>query len=304
MIRRAWLFGLILGIPLIGFSVAQGIQNYYNSELRDALKKQFPDADPTAIANATLTRLCEERTSELREICSTNHNLYLMSAAAVWAGSVGVLLLVGIRLAGSLARSNRRVLLWVFKPGLFFTALLLILLTLVHAVVAMAAMYYVESAFLGRVHVFIIGAIGFGALAGVVAMARNVFSLVRKAGTLVIGKIASRTDAPDLWKRIDGIADRLRALRPESLVLGLDPNFFVTEADVTCLTGNCTGRTLYCSLPLMRILSTNEFDAIIGHELGHYKGWTRNSATNFFRSIVAQQILLLHCNRRAAKGQA
>lgn len=173
-------------------------------------------------------------------------------------------------------------LLWVFKPGLFFTALLLIILVPVHAVLAMAAMYYAESAFLGRVPVFLIAAVGFGAVAGVVAITRNVFSLVRNAGTLVIGKIASRNDAPDLWKRVDDIADQLGALRPESLVLGLDPNFFVTEADVTCLTGSCSGRTLYCSLPLMRILSTTEFAAIIGHELGHYKGLDTKFSQEFF----------------------
>ncbi|MBI2865206.1 MAG: M48 family metalloprotease [Chloroflexi bacterium] len=64
-------------------------------------------------------------------------------------------------------------------------------------------------------------------------------------------------------------------------MLGLNPNFFVTEADVTCLNGQLSGRTLYCSLPLCRILTLNELSAIIGHELAHFKG----SDTKFSKSF-------------------
>src|SRR5712691_6871153 len=117
MARRAWLFGLILVVPLIGFTVAEGIQAYFNSELRSALRKQLPDADPAVISNATVDRLCEQRTAELRDLCSMNDNLNLMSAAAVGAGAAGLTLLLAIRVAGTLARTNRRLLLWVFKPG-------------------------------------------------------------------------------------------------------------------------------------------------------------------------------------------
>ena len=274
-----WLFGLILGIPLIGFAVAQGIQSSFNSELRSALQGRFSDADPAAIANITLDRVCQERPSE---ICSTKDNLNLMSRAAIGAVIVGLLLLLGIRVAGSLARGNRRVLLWVFKPGLYLTAIVLIGLVIVHGGVAMGAIYYGESALIGRVHIFAVGAIGLGALAGVIAITRNAFSLVRNARTFVIGKTLSRSEAPNLWSHVEGIADRLGALRPGNIVLGLDPNFFVTEADVVCLSGNCASRTLYCSLPLMRILNTREFDGIIGHELGHYKGFDTKFSQQFF----------------------
>ena len=146
----------------------------------------------------------------------------------------------------------------------------------------MGAIYYGESALFGRIHVFVIVAIGLGALVGVIAIARNAFSLVRKAQTAVIGKALSQSEAPTLWSRVEGIADRLHALHPDNIVLGLDPNFFVTEANVVCLSGSCVGRTLYCSVPLMRILTMREFEAIIGHELGHYKGLDTKYSQKFF----------------------
>lgn len=279
---RAWLFGLVLGVPLLGLAVAEGIQAHFNSQLRSVLREQMPDADPTVLSHVTIDHLCDERAVELRDICATNDNLNLMSIAAVSAGAVGLVLLLGIWVGGSLARSNRRLLLYVFKPGLYLTAIALIGLVVTHAGVAMTAIYYGESMLLGRVHVFVILAIGLGALVGVLGIARNAFALVRKAQTVVIGKTMARPEAPVFWQRIDKIADRLGALRPENIILGLDSNFFVTEADVLCLSGKFSGRTLYCSLPLMRILSPIEFDSIIGHELGHYKGLDTHFSQQFF----------------------
>ncbi len=282
MISRIWLFCLVLAVPLIGFVAAEGIQAHFNSELRSVLKKRFPDADPAAIANATLDRLCKERPFELREICRTNDNLNLLSSAAVGAGVLGFFLLLGVRIAGSLSRGNRRLLLWVFKPGLYLTGFILIGLVIIHAGIAMVTIYYVESALIGRIHVFVIGAIGLGAVVGVIAIARNAFSLVRTAKTVVIGKSLLLNEAPNLWGCVEKIADRLHSLHPDNIVLGLDPNFFVTESDVICLSGNCAGRTLYCSLPLMRILNMKEFEAILGHELGHYKGLDTKFSQKFF----------------------
>ena len=89
-----------------------------------------------------------------------------MRARAFWAGVVGLTLILVIWLAGTVARTNRWLLLYLFKPGLYLTVLILVGLILVHAAVAMAALYYGESILTGRVHVFVIGAIGLGALIG------------------------------------------------------------------------------------------------------------------------------------------
>src|SRR5205809_564639 len=153
---------------------------------------------------------------------------------------------------------------------------------MIHGALAIGAIYYGESALVGRIHIGIIAAIGLGALGGVVVIARNVFSLVRRAQTFVIGVAVSRSEAPQLWNRVEEIAQRLGALHPRSIVVGLDPNFFVTEATVICLSGEPSGRTLYCSLPLCRILSTGEFSAVVGHELGHFKGLDTKFSQSFY----------------------
>lgn len=268
MKQRMWLFGLLLAVPVVGFGVAVAIQAHFNSELRTALHQKYPDASAEKIDATTLEQLCEHSRADLADFCETNDNLTLMRQAALGAGLVGVALLVLIQLAGTLARDSRALLASIFGPGLYLTILVLIGLVVVHAAVAIGAIYYGESALVNRIHVGIILAIGAGAALGVLAMIRSTFSIVRKAQTFVIGRSVTREEAPRLWAHIDATADRLGALKPQHVVVGLDPNFFVTEANVLCLTGKLTGRTLYCSLPLCRILTKQEMTSIVGHELG------------------------------------
>lgn len=280
--QRTWLFVLILAVPLLGFGVAQGVRSHFDSELRSALKERYPEATTAQLANASVELLCAESNPGLKETCDTDSHLALLSRASLWAAGVGLALLLGIRVAGALARNNRLVLLGLFGPGLYVTVVLLIGLVLTHAAIFMAAIYYGESALVGRIHVGVILVVGLGAAAGALGMAKAAFFLVRNAQTRVIGHKLQKTDSPELWAEVHLLASKLGALPPDNVVVGLDPNFFVTEAAVLCLDGKLVGRTLYCSLPLLRILTRSEFDAIVGHELAHYKGDDTKFSLRFY----------------------
>lgn len=282
MTSKLWLFGLVLVIPIIAFAVAEGIQAHFNSELRAAIRQNYPNADPEKLASFTVALLCKDPEPSMTELCDTYGNLNLMRSAALGSAGAGLALLLVIYLGGVSARNSRKLLLSLFKPGLYLTASMLIVLILVYGALAMAAIYYGESALIGRIHVKIIVLIGIGALIGVFVLARNAFALIKKAQTSVIGTSLSHDEAPKLWGKVEQLSDKLGALRPQNIVVGLDPNFFVTEADTLCLSGNLSGRTLYCSLPLCRILSEDEFCSVIGHELGHFKGLDTQYSERFY----------------------
>lgn len=282
MVNRLWLFGLILAIPIIGFAVSEGIQYHLDLKLRAAAQREFAYADSEAISRLSYDLLCKDIAFSSESICSTTKNLNLMSLGAFWAAAVGLGLVLLIKFAGSISRTNRLLLLYFFKPGLYLTTVALIGLVLVHAAIATAAIYYGESVLVGRVHVYIIGAIGLGALAGIGAMIPKVFSIVRKAETYIIGITVSHERAPALWQHIEKLAEQIGALPPENIVVGLEPNFFVTEADVISLNEKSLGRTLYCSLPLSRILNRDEFSSVICHELSHYKGLDTEFSHKFY----------------------
>jgi Zn-dependent protease with chaperone function len=282
MSQRLTLVAILLAIPLIAFGVSEGIQAYTNVQLRAAIRQHVPDADPVKVAAATMEKFCEQASPKMERACDEQWWLTVMSRVALGTGMVGLMLLGSIWAAGRIARDNRTLLLRLFKPGLYVTGCVLIGLVIVHAFLAMAALYLGESALIHRVHVGIILAIGLGAAIGAFAISANTFSLVQTIRTTVIGKTLTRSDAPELWAKVDEIASRLGALHPDHIVVGLDPNFFVTEAEVVCLSGTCGGRTLYCSLPLMRLLSEPELQGIIGHELGHFKGLDTEFSRRFY----------------------
>jgi Zn-dependent protease with chaperone function len=282
MMNRAWLLGLLLAVPLIGTGVAEAIQAQWNSRLHSALRKQWPQASEQEIAAVSIEQLCSDPAPAIQEPCDAHANVSLMERAALGAGLVGMAMLLLIRLSGMLGSNDRNLLVTLFKPGLYLTILVLIGLIAVHAAVVMAALYYIETSLIGRIHVRIVAAIGCGAIAGIYAMARGALSVVEKAQVFVVGAQLTRSEAPRLWKCIEDTARRLDALAPDNLVVGLDPNFFVTEATVKCLSGKLDGRTLYCSLPLCRILTEEELISVIGHELGHFKGEDTKFSQRFY----------------------
>ena len=134
-------------------------------------------------------------------------------------------------------------------------------------------------------------------------MLRGLFTLVRKAEAHVVGVHLPPEVVPRLWERVRSIARRLGALEPEHIVVGLDPNFFVTEANVKCLDKELTGRTLFCSLLLSRILTIAELDSIIGHELGHFKGADTTFSEKFY-PIYRGTASALQAVAAAAQGGA
>src|SRR6266849_644425 len=208
-----------------------------------------------------------------------------------------------IALAGRLARRRRRLLLALFRPGLHLTMLTLSVLTCLHAGLGIAAIYYGESVFWNQLHVRLMGALAIGAVVGIVSMLRAQWSAVQKATTTALGKSLTPADQPKLWQFVKSLAKEIGTVAPDSIVVGLDPNFYVTEADVICLDGKLRGRTMYVSLPLCRILSLDEFKAVLGHELAHYRGLDTQFSQGFYPIYRGTGQALAHLSS-APKGAA
>lgn len=277
--------GIILIIPLIGFSVGMGIKYKFDSELQQAFAEKIKTTDKktlpqeqaeffTAVSEhmdrVTADLMCTMNPSDA--FCQTNSNITLLIKGSILAALVSLGLIIFIWLIGKFANTNRQIVLYVFKPALYFSLLTIVFLVLINSAIAMGAIYYGELVFIGRIHVFIILGIGIGAIIGILALIPKIFGIVKKAEIFVIGKIISKQDASDLWNLVGKISKKVGSLMPDHIVVGLDPNFFVTEASVTCLDRNLEGRTLYFSLTLSHIMTIDEVSAVLGHELSHFKG--------------------------------
>lgn len=276
---------ILLAVPLVAFIAGRGIEWKLDSTLRTALLQQFPDK-AADISRASVSAWCSQpdvrHDTNVSDVCELSDNMQLVKSGAVIAAALGVALLVAIKVAGKLSKGSRILLLVLFAPGLHITMLVLSVLMVLHAALGMAAIYYGESALIGRVHYGIMLALGLGALWGVLSVVRAQFSTVRKATTVVLGKKLPRENHPKLWQFVNELAEKMGAKRPDAIVAGLEPNFYVTEANVVCLDGKLKGRTMFVSIPLCRILGLDEMKAVLGHELAHYKGLDTRFSRRFY----------------------
>jgi len=140
-----------------------------------------------------------------------------MATISVGTALLGLSLLGLIGFAGYKSQGNRTLLLALFKPGLYIAIGALIALVILHASLAIASIYLLEST--GRqVHVGVIVTVGVGALAGVAALISGASSIIKKAMATVVGKRLSDESQPVLWEFILNLAKSLGASPPQYVV--------------------------------------------------------------------------------------
>ena len=281
-----WLLISLLSIPGIALGIAQAMLAYENNQFHQGVIEEFakiqnPTPDQQRVndlfKNTSAQELCANPRfrgldKDFESLCSEDFDpLMTMNTAAEVAGIAGVGLILAIAMFGLVARSSRTMLVLLFLPGLYLTLVSLVLLVALHATLLIASIYFVCS-LAGRIPIGIIIAIGLGALAGIGVIIQGAFGTVRRAEITVLGKSRKIEVGDPLHGFLDHLTKHVGTAMPENIVVGFTPNFFVTEAKVRCLDGVLTGRTLYLSLPLTRILTQPELGAVLGHELGHFKG--------------------------------
>jgi Zn-dependent protease with chaperone function len=283
---RLWLLVFLLAVPVVAYVVGAGVRGHDESDWSTVVVRELGQADANRSGILALEVACSTPrlvSGGLAGTCDRYRQVGLLKGGALLAGLASVGLLALIHVAGQSARRSRERLLRLFEPGLHLTVWTLTGLVLVDAVLAIAALYVGETAVVGRLHLGIILAIGLGAPAGAGALIQASRSVVRSAESSVLGVRIDPVEQPSLVAVVEDLARELGAERPEHIVIGLEPNYYVIEATVRHLDAVCSGRTLFLSLPLSRLLlSRGELRAILGHELGHFRGLDTRFSQHFF----------------------
>lgn len=306
MKRILFLIVLIAAIPVGGYLAGTYVESDFQKQWVEVITKEFGSKGLEAVTTGQLSleRFCAEPDAATESACQTYSNVQLLKSASVVVLLAGLGLLFAIFLGARFASSSRSLLLNVFSPGIKVVLLGLFALILAQGAIATYGAYIFEATTVHRVHFFLIGGIGLGALLGAFTMIKAGFSVSRRASTSVLGKVISEAAAPELWKFVRGIATRLGATPPNNIVIGLEPNFYVTSADVVVYPGanKQPNETLYLSLPLMRILSRNELTAVIGHELGHFRGEDTKFSLRFYPIYAGTGQALAALKNRSEDG--
>ncbi len=221
---------------------------------------------------------CRDDRAELAsyraQMCERYGELWQFDMAdriARWTCVAGAIVLVILLLLGGVAFMNRRAQLWSFLVGwrllTGFSAFELV----VQGALAIWLSFWITAHFTQHYFVKLVGVV---ALLALYAMYVAIAGLFRHppAASEIDGEMVDETAAPRLWQRIRELAGRLGTAPPERLIAGIDTNFFVTEAPLVVSGRLLTGRTLFVSLPLLRVLDEHESDAVLAHELAHFRG--------------------------------
>ena len=208
---------------------------------------------------------------------------FVVAAGAI-AAALSILVLLAGAVLGWMGRGSRDVLVVGFSlvrrllPPILAVQVLLSAGGGVVAVIVEAGMLARPGLGSGEIKLLLVAAVAIGAV--LITAGATVLGLRRALAAFepdplpILGRTVSPAEAPGLWRLTEGLAERLGALKPEAVVVGLTGGFFVSAGPAIVEPGGerLTGRILYLPLPYLALMRGDEVAAIIGHELAHYAG--------------------------------
>jgi len=261
----------------------QGIEKRIASDTRLSAEEKAQTSE--FYRSHPLSKACSATAEEDREfhdkVCRPNSmywHFHWADRAAIWTLALGAALLAAALVLGALAFVNRGLRYASFVAGWRLMTVSSAVEVVLQSAMLVWLSFWLTAYFWQSYYVKLIAIAGIAAAA---AVFYAIYTLFKKlpSGNEIEGELVSEADAPRLWERIRQLATRVKTAPPDQVIAGIDTNFFVTEAP--CQVGGRTlnGRTLFVSIPLLRVLDQAEADAVLAHELAHLGGGdTRSSA--------------------------
>lgn len=244
----------------------------------------FRSVPPSKVCDNEAPALAEYRNG----VCAKYSMLWqfqLAKQVSVYALVGGVLVLLAIVGLGVAAFRDRRVQYLSFVAGWRLMTLTSAAETVVQGALAVWLSFWLTAFFFQVYFIKLIALAGIGAAIAVFAAVVCIFKRVPN-DTGVEGELVSEAADPALWAHVRELAARAETAPPDQIVAGIDTNFFVTEAPLLVGAQLLTGRTLFVSLPLLRLLDRKEADAVLAHELAHFRGGDTASSAELGPKLV------------------
>jgi Zn-dependent protease with chaperone function len=278
-----WLFLLpTVGVVFTHYGEAKLDAQFREWVEREVAQSKAPEADKARalefFRKNPPSRICRfsaaERARLHAEPCNLGDDSWQFIAAerVSWAAlGLGLAAVLGALVLGLVAFANRNAQYWSFMLGWRALTLISAIEIVLQGALAVWLSYWV-SALLFEVYVVkLILLVAVLAASAMWIALRAIFRAPPEPEPLEAEGI-TEADAPGLWSRVRELARGLGTEPPGEIVAGIDDNFFVTEAGLTLAAGKLSGRALYVSLPLLRVLEPSEASAVFAHELAHFRG--------------------------------
>ena len=268
---QALLLNLI--IPVAGYFLMLNIMNEFLGDysLNDGLNLCRNNSDPA---------------------CISFMRIYYTHLGSLISGAISILLVLILIICSFISKDNRKLIAKIFPKLVPITIFITVIQILLQGVIFTYGIYVLESYYLGSVHFILIGAAGLAAGAAALKIMSSMSQINSPIKISVIGHQVDKQNG--LWNLVNSIADKLDAKAPDNIIVGLEPGFYITAANVNIINEKnvVNGETLYLSLPLVRLYNEKEISAIIGHELAHFKGEDTQYSLKFTPVYIGLQSAL------------
>lgn len=194
--------------------------------------------------------------------------MILLAVASIVAG-IGVFALGGICVL--LSRQSQRALHLSLSAGWQLLRIYGAIQVVVQGAMVLALSYWVTALWMHVYYPKLILIAGLLAVIGAFAVIKAIFKKP-ETGLQVDGVLLDPAGSPRLWADLGAICEQVGTAPPDNVIVGIDDNFFATEAPVSVGGTTCRGRTLYVSLALLKQMDGAEADAVLAHEMAHFSG--------------------------------
>jgi len=183
----------------------------------------------------------------------------------------GVVMLLAICSLGAAAFANRRTQYLSFVTGWRLLTVFCAIEIVVQGALLVWLAFWLTAFFFEVYFLKLIGIAAIISAMGVFHAVVCIFKQVPQA-TDLDGELIDESKASPIWTHVRELAAKAGTAPPDNIVAGIDTNFFVTEAPLCIKDRTLSGRSLFVSLPLLRLLDRGEADAVLMHELAHFRG--------------------------------
>jgi Zn-dependent protease with chaperone function len=280
IVPALWIFV----VPVLGGAFFWHARSRFDNEFRTAIAQGIdqdaalsPDERNEArsnINNLTIARflsdpqLQQHIPSETKTAYRTFQWMILISFGSI---ALAVLSFIAISACVLLSLRSQAIQYYALLLGWQWIKLAGVLQTIAQGTLLVALSYWVTALWFQKYSPKLVIVVGFIAIAAVVMLIVAFFKRV-KLDTDVDGVPIAENHAIHLWERLKAICTSLGTAPPQHLIAGIEDAFFVTEQPVQVCGKTVNGRSLFVSLPLLKILNGSEADAVLAHEMAHFSG--------------------------------
>jgi Zn-dependent protease with chaperone function len=280
---------LLFAIPIAGLCFAKHVRNEWDAQFVTTLSEAVAH-DPEVAADkrqaieqfyrenppSTLCAGGEEARSMLppeyvAQACGDHTQIRWIALTSLGSIALGCLSLVLMLACVAISFASRQLQYLTFVAGWNFLRLASALQVLAQGFVAVMLSFWLTAFYFERYSVKLIAIVGIAGLTAAALVIRGIFQKTNDK-LQVEGEALERSDSPELWKRIEGICQKLGTEPPHTILGGIDNNFFVTEHPVHVGERVFQGRSLFVSLSLLKRMTKPEADAVLAHEMAHFSG--------------------------------